>query len=240
MRWTRQRRARKGLQGGFNSVSDRPARGRTALPTVFDETGRIARGPARALARRARTAKSCGSDAPTLASSLVEMCRAQPGFGYIVNPRGDGGKKARSPGRSRISRNPLRGESRDDPVEPVVHSCACCAHDRGCDRRPAFPAPSSSMEGETAASLGRIAPRGRTCFRDSINVIATRWLAMTVDGLNRRRLPAAVRTDARCPASRSRQRQNATDGGRRRRSGRYAGSAPAPAWRPSRPGRTPR
>src|SRR3984893_11094634 len=33
------------------------------------------------------------------------------------------------------------GESRSDPVEPVVHSCAFCAHDRGCDRHPAFPAP---------------------------------------------------------------------------------------------------
>ena len=31
MRWTRQRRARKGWQGGINSVSDQPARERTAL-----------------------------------------------------------------------------------------------------------------------------------------------------------------------------------------------------------------
>ena len=41
MRWTRQRRARKGSQGGLNSVSDCPARERTALKTVFDETGRM-------------------------------------------------------------------------------------------------------------------------------------------------------------------------------------------------------
>src|SRR6187200_972293 len=41
MRWTRQRRARKGSRGGLNSVSDYPARGRTALKTVFDETRRI-------------------------------------------------------------------------------------------------------------------------------------------------------------------------------------------------------
>jgi hypothetical protein len=37
-----------------------------------------------------RTAKSCGPDAPTLASSFAE-----------VFSRGDGGKKARSPGRAR-------------------------------------------------------------------------------------------------------------------------------------------
>ena len=56
--------------------------------------------------------KSGGPDAPTLASSHAEMCRAQPGLRYIFNPQGDGGKKARSPGRSRISRNPSRRESR--------------------------------------------------------------------------------------------------------------------------------
>ena len=66
-------------RAGF-PVSDRPARGRTTLPTVFDETGRIVRGPARPLARRARTAKSCGPGAPMLASSLAEMHPAQPGF----------------------------------------------------------------------------------------------------------------------------------------------------------------
>jgi len=159
MRWTRQRRARKGLQGG-SSVSDRPACGRTALLTVFDETGRMVRGPARPLARRARTVKSCGPDAPTLASSFVEMCPAQPGSRYIINPRSDGGKKARSHrGEREVSRKPLCGESRSDPVEPVVHSCAFCAHDRGCNRHPAFPAPSVLQEGESDASLGRIAPR---------------------------------------------------------------------------------
>ena len=40
--------------------------------------------------RKRRTAKSCGPDAPTLASSLREATFA-----------GDGGKKARSPGRAR-------------------------------------------------------------------------------------------------------------------------------------------
>jgi hypothetical protein len=49
-----------------------------------------------------RTAKSCGPDAPTLASSFAEAI-----------PRGDGGKQARSPGRARRKPlKPLRGECR--------------------------------------------------------------------------------------------------------------------------------
>ena len=70
------------------------------------------RGPARALARWARTAKSCGPDAPRLASSRVEMHPAQPGLRCIVNPQGDGGKVQGSPRRSPISRKPSCGESR--------------------------------------------------------------------------------------------------------------------------------
>ena len=48
MRWTRQRFARDGWQGGLRPVSDYKASGREMLQ---------------------RTAKSCGPDAPTLASS---------------------------------------------------------------------------------------------------------------------------------------------------------------------------
>jgi hypothetical protein len=81
-------------------VSDRPARGRTALPTVFARTRRAARGPARPLVRWARTAKSCGPGAPMLASSLAEMHPAQPGLGCIVNPQGDGGKTSPVTGES--------------------------------------------------------------------------------------------------------------------------------------------
>ncbi len=55
------------------------ARRPTALPTILAGTGRDARGPARALAGWARTAKWCGPDAPRLASSRVEMHPAQPG-----------------------------------------------------------------------------------------------------------------------------------------------------------------
>ena len=62
-----------------------------------------------------RTEKSCGPGAPTLALRFVDD-----------DPRNDGGKRARSPGRAR--RKPLkpsRGESRLIPSEPVVTMLVC-------------------------------------------------------------------------------------------------------------------
>src|SRR3979490_732572 len=53
-----------------------------------------------------RTAKSCGPDASTPASSQAEAMSAQPGADVVVNSLDDGDKKARSPGRSR--RKPLK------------------------------------------------------------------------------------------------------------------------------------
>jgi hypothetical protein len=91
--------------------------------------------------RWSRTAKLCGPGAPMLASSFSEM-HPPNRVGCIKDPRSDGGKKAGHRGERKVSRNPSRRESRFDPVEPVVTSCASCAHDRGCNRHPAFPAPS--------------------------------------------------------------------------------------------------
>src|SRR5712675_613159 len=85
MRWTRQRQARNVVAGrvGERPVSDHQASGREMLQ---------------------RTAKSCGPDAPTLASSL--RSRVGPtGLRQNISA-GDGGKTARSPGRAR--RKPLK------------------------------------------------------------------------------------------------------------------------------------
>jgi hypothetical protein len=81
-----------------------------------------------------RTAKSCGPDAPTLASSLREATFA-----------GDGGKQAGHRGEREISRKPLRGECRAfSGVTVVTNARAYYQYTRGCGRigRPAFPAPS--------------------------------------------------------------------------------------------------
>ena len=112
MRWTRQRFARNVVAGrvGERPVSDQTASGRTMLQ---------------------RTAKSCGPDAPTLASSL--RSRVGPtGLRQDISAN-DGDKQAWSPGRAR--RKPLKplraGTSGDSGV--LVYSCAfyqCKAHAR--------------------------------------------------------------------------------------------------------------
>ena len=92
-----------------------------------------------------RTAKSCGPDAPTLASSL--RSRVGPtGLRQDISA-GDGGKQARSPGRAR--RKPLKplragtpGDSGVLVVTRVLSTNTKCTRGRGCNGHPAFPTPS--------------------------------------------------------------------------------------------------
>src|SRR6266542_1604637 len=65
-----------------------------------------------------------------LASSLAEMRPARPGLRCIIHPLGDGGKQAGHRGEHEVSRKPFAQGEPDDPVEPVVHSCALCARPR--------------------------------------------------------------------------------------------------------------
>ena len=84
--------------------------------------------------------------------------------------RGDGGNKARSPGRSRISRKTIAQGRPVVRLVPVVLPRAFLLHaDHGCERHPAFPAPSSSNEGELIEKLGRHAPR--ECTFTSLSVV---------------------------------------------------------------------
>src|ERR1700732_4585211 len=110
-----------------------------------------------------RTAKSCGPDAPTLASSLRMLCRA-----YRARTRreaaDDGGKRARSPGRAR--RKPLKplragtsGDSGVLVVARVLSTNTKCTRGRGCHGHPAFPTPSQGRK--INQRLGRFAPRDR-------------------------------------------------------------------------------
>jgi hypothetical protein len=102
-----------------------------------------------------RTAKSCGPDAPTLASSSRG----------IVFRESEGGKKARSPGRARRKPlKPLRGECRVFPgVLVVTNACAFYTTHAAIGRigRPAFPAPSEGRARKFLPKLGRITPRDR-------------------------------------------------------------------------------
>jgi hypothetical protein len=104
--------------------------------------------------RCTRTAKSCGPDTPTLVLRPRDF------------PADDGGKRARSPGRSRISRKTIAwgmpGVSGASAVNTRVHTpttmrtrgCGCIAH-------PAFPAPSTSRGTCLLHRSGEIAPRDR-------------------------------------------------------------------------------
>src|ERR1700730_4235257 len=101
-----------------------------------------------------RTAKSCGPDVPTLASSSRKAIFAD-----------DGGKRARSPRRARRKPlKPLRGECRAfSGVTVVTNARAYYQYTRGCGRigRPAFPAPSDFRGRTLRIKLGRIRPRDR-------------------------------------------------------------------------------
>ena len=107
-------------------------------------------------ARRAalkRTAKACGPDAPTLASRSRDY------------PANDGGKRARSPGRARISRKTIaQGMPADCGVPVVANACAfCCTRGRGCTAHPAFPAPSYFSRVIVSKTRTHRAARTRSC-----------------------------------------------------------------------------
>src|SRR6267378_5127234 len=98
-----------------------------------------------------RTAKSCGSDAPMLASSLREDAQAT-----VSNKPGHRGEREVS--RKTIARG-MPGDFRCDRgdyarVFVFYHTRGC-----GCIVRPAFPAPSVLRRGKHSQNLGRIPPR---------------------------------------------------------------------------------
>jgi hypothetical protein len=96
MRWTRQRQRAVVVAGrSFGPVSDQQARRRTML---------------------LRTAKSCGPDAPTLASSLVEASRGPTGPGSPSICEATVAKEPGHRGARKKPLKPLRRESRFGPV----------------------------------------------------------------------------------------------------------------------------
>ena len=104
LRWTRQRRVCKGSQGGFPVSDDRHADERCC----------------------SRTAKTCGPDASTPASSLRKASRPDRARMNQVSAD-DGDKKADHRGERGISRKPLRpgmpGDFRWLAVNTRVHTC---------------------------------------------------------------------------------------------------------------------
>ena len=140
MRWTRQRRARNGIAGRIFPVSDRPARGRTTLLTAFARTRRTARGPARPLARMVADGEVVWSWRPGAGVKCCGDASGPTGFEmHRQSARRRWQDKPGHRGEREVSRKPSRRESRSDPVEPVVHSCASCAHDPRVRSASGFP-----------------------------------------------------------------------------------------------------
>ena len=154
MRWTRQRLARNGIAGQVERfVSDQQH---------ADER------------RLQRTAKSCGPDAPTLASSSRMLCRPQPGA-----------DKTSVRGR-RWQESPVTEESTKETVKTIAcgnagrfrctRCCSCafyrskCTRGCGCSGHPAFPTPSWGRK--IHQRLGRIAPRERGRMQNYIRTRA--------------------------------------------------------------------
>jgi hypothetical protein len=142
MRWTRQRFARDGIAGRVERLlSDhRHADERCCC----GRQNRVVLTP-----RRWRQVRGVAS--------------AQPGLDKTISA-GDGGKRARSPGRARHKPlKPLRagmpGDSGVLVVTRVRSTTTKCTRGRGCSGHPAFPTPSRGRE--INANLGRIAPRDR-------------------------------------------------------------------------------
>jgi hypothetical protein len=111
-----------------------------------------------------RTAKSCGPDAPTLASSL-RSCVGPTGLRQDISAD-DGGKRARSPGRAR--RKPLKplraGTPGDSGVLVVtrVRFYQYKVHTRPrVQRASGVPHALCLWREKVHAQLGRIAPRDR-------------------------------------------------------------------------------
>jgi hypothetical protein len=93
MRWTRQRRRAKALQGGF-PVSEQPASRRTALM---------------------RTAKSCGPDAPTLASRLRRQVGPTGFDAPLIRKR----RRQKSPVTGESAKQAVKTIARGEPAGPV-------------------------------------------------------------------------------------------------------------------------
>ena len=99
---------------------------------------------------------------------------------------GNGGNKARSPGRARSKPlKPLRREGRMNPSKPVATTLVCffsCTRGRGCGGHPAFPAP--SLEGRAAPSVFRgtrfMQQLGRECVAGRRRCALRSWLRVAL------------------------------------------------------------
>jgi len=117
---------------------------------------------------------------PLLMSSRAEASSAQPGFEMSFNPRGDGGKRNSSPGRSRISRNTIAWGMPDVSGASALKTRVLTYSPQrtrgcGCIGHPAFPASSSLSWANVFPTSGASrAPRERGVISSVISGCAKR------------------------------------------------------------------
>jgi hypothetical protein len=131
------------------SLASRPTRqGRFAIVTDVG-LGCDGRGWRQRRERYLRTAKSCGPDAPTLASSWRERFRWRR---WQTSPvTGESAKQPLKPSRAGMPGDP--GATVVTNARAYYHTTRGC----GCNGHPAFPTPFVGRK--VHAQLGRIAPR---------------------------------------------------------------------------------
>src|SRR6266516_1733149 len=131
--------------------------------------GRADKARERSTARRRqmlkRTAKSCGSDAPRLASRFAEASRPNRALDKTISA---GRRWQNSMVTEESTKETVKTIARGMPGDSgvtVVTMLVCFVLFRtrgcGCSERPAFPAPSTFFGRTVLARLGRIAPRDR-------------------------------------------------------------------------------
>jgi hypothetical protein len=115
--------------------------GRIAIVTNVERGMRWTRAFVNRRVTELRTAKSCGPDISTPISTRRQRLRVAPGM-VATKPDHQGEHEA--------AVKTVAQETPDDPALPVVTTLVCllfCTRGCGCDRRPAFPAPSVFFEG---------------------------------------------------------------------------------------------
>jgi hypothetical protein len=130
-------------RAGEQPVSDQAARGRTALNRCRESFGGLVPGPPAGFCGDARGRRSRVVLAPVAGVKFVGGGAARPGAATPSNQRTTVARRNSSPGRARRKPlKPLRREGRMIRLYLWFCRVLLLHADHGCERHPAFPAPS--------------------------------------------------------------------------------------------------
>jgi len=169
MRWTRRCRVRMRSQGGASRERSREAR---------ETSGIVADG------------EVVWSWHPLLMSSRAEAHSAQPGFDVSFNPRGDGGKRNSSPGRSRRNRKTIAWGM------PDVIRCLRCEYSCAYSNYPAH----ARLRVHWASGIPRALFKCRADdFRQTSDMACRENANVSLRRVGKRTLRANARARTACP-----------------------------------------